>query len=893
MKFNILLKISIVFLVVVFAWIFTSFSLTWQNLPILLRVQQVKAEVKPLKIKGKIINFVYTDDNRNENLIIKTNKKTYIGLTRADVYFSVTNIGDKPERVNLQAYFPKSKGEVKKIEKWKEDVPYEVEVPDFGPTGYFCQGGWQSASVSTYQSEEKVSLEELVQKCLEGGKTEGECLIESQQILKSPQRQSTPLVSNQYYCPSTGQSYNCNDLSPDNKNCILNNVKIGSHKEIKYKDDWQYIELSNKALSISQGVFNNFFGRGIKRKAFPQNFQVKKSTRQEGNQILTGQTQYFKMEIEFPLDSSGEFYIEAIGDKEGYGLLDPWWNSNWDYRKKITITGASSAKTNYQIEMDVNYGSGTDSGKSVYLNSKCQTDFDDIRFISSDGSTEIDYWREEYTASDDATFWVKVPSIPASPSTVEIYIYYGNSGVVTTSNFSNTFPNNHILDGESETLDGTKNYDWFEIKNSGTINITTGQSLTINARVARIGSGSTINGNNDGYAGGTGTGCANGDNGSGSNYGVGAAHNCNDDSCTGCKSSLCTFADDGEDGSGGGGAGYGGAGGQGGQSWTTGDCDSRPGCGGVIYGNASDDTVYMGAGGGSGTGSCYSSNDGTGGNGGRGGSYLNLDAPDITIAGTVTMNGADGAPGNGCSSSYGCSGGGGGAGGTIRIIGKTVNLDNGTFAANGGAGGARQGGSYGGAGGGGGGGRIKIIYEGSLSETSAVYTVTGGDSGGDSYQDPQAVAGSDGTIHKSAASYSDPSITGWGSEETEPIISISISDGVVSYGTVPLGHYKDTIQLSDTQTATNDGNTTEDFNIEGANTANWTLANASGTDQYVHQFSINGGSSWTDLTTSYQTLVTGIAASGTKDFDLRIWLPSSTTYYTQQNPNVTIQAVQG
>ncbi|MFH1559759.1 MAG: hypothetical protein ABIC19_04600, partial [Patescibacteria group bacterium] len=67
-------------------------------------------------------------------------------------------------------------------------------------------------------------------------------------------------------------------------------------------------------------------------------------------------------------------------------------------------------------------------------------------------------------------------------------------------------------------------------------------------------------------------------------------------------------------------------------------------------------------------------------------------------------------------------------------------------------------------------------------------------------------------------------------------ISVSISDGVVSYGMMAENATKDTTAsgLNDSQTATNDGNVTEDFNIKGQNSGNWTLAGTNGSDAYRH-----------------------------------------------------------
>lgn len=81
--------------------------------------------------------------------------------------------------------------------------------------------------------------------------------------------------------------------------------------------------------------------------------------------------------------------------------------------------------TNYQTKITVPYVSGM------------KADFSDLRFTSSDGTTELSYWIESYTASTSAVVWVKVPSLVSGSNT--IYMYYGNSSATTTSSGDNTF----------------------------------------------------------------------------------------------------------------------------------------------------------------------------------------------------------------------------------------------------------------------------------------------------------------------------------------------------------------------------------------------------------------------------------------------------------------------
>lgn len=107
---------------------------------------------------------------------------------------------------------------------------------------------------------------------------------------------------------------------------------------------------------------------------------------------------------------------------------DPgWWDISWTCRKSITITELSgSALTDYQVKIDLSYEPAM------------QADFRDVRFIDSDNATLLPHWCESYVPSTSATFWVKVPSLPAS-SLVTISMYYGNPAASSTLDGWNTF----------------------------------------------------------------------------------------------------------------------------------------------------------------------------------------------------------------------------------------------------------------------------------------------------------------------------------------------------------------------------------------------------------------------------------------------------------------------
>lgn len=125
-------------------------------------------------------------------------------------------------------------------------------------------------------------------------------------------------------------------------------------------------------------------------------------------------------------------------------------------------------------------------------------------------------------------------------------------------------------------------------------------------------------------------------------------------------------------------------------------------------------------------------------------------------------------------------------------------------------------------------------------------------------------------------------------------ISVTVTDGTVAFGTLASNSSTGT-NPADTQTATNNGNITENLNIKGQNSGSWTLGATAGSDQYVLKFCTatcgTPPTNYTALTTSYQTLATSVATSGTQTFDLYITTPNPSTVYTQQSVDVTVQAV--
>jgi PKD repeat protein len=153
----------------------------------------------------------------------------------------------------------------------------------------------------------------------------------------------------------------------------------------------------------------------------------------------------------------------------------------WDYRKEITINNTGSNLTDYQLMFTVNRSAGSDSGFTTYLNGKCESDYDDIRFTTGE-NTLCDYWIES-SSSTVATIWVEVPSIVNSTAygSTTMYLYYGNAVASAVSDGDNTFPLFDDFPGSS--LNATK---WNVLGGvitvaSGSVSWTTGSGTGINS----------------------------------------------------------------------------------------------------------------------------------------------------------------------------------------------------------------------------------------------------------------------------------------------------------------------------------------------------------------------------------------------------------------------------
>jgi len=280
-----------------------------------------------------------------------------------------------------------------------KDVPYQIDVNDFDSVTHICDTDWTL----------------------------------------NPDLQG----EDRYECVRTGELFYCDSLGRNT--CTVNNEFVGTHQETRFEDRWIEIQKTGPRDTKTQ------------RQLLSKTIRSEFTPREKASDLITsGETKFYRIDLRIPQNSNNEFYIEAIGVLGAYGLLDPWYNSNWGHRKLITInsTEVNSNLTNFPYLINF-----TDTD----LRDDAQADGDDILFTNFDNTTKLSHEIEDYDSSDGTlTAWVKIPTVSSSSDT-QIYMYYNNSAASNQEDITGTWTNylwvHHLnddfLDSTSNNIDGT------------------------------------------------------------------------------------------------------------------------------------------------------------------------------------------------------------------------------------------------------------------------------------------------------------------------------------------------------------------------------------------------------------------------------------------------------
>jgi hypothetical protein len=163
------------------------------------------------------------------------------------------------------------------------------------------------------------------------------------------------------------------------------------------------------------------------------------------NVPFNGNTNYqTKFLYSFPVSSGGKFDIYAHSGSPSdvvngigttYVVLDPWWNSTWDYAMAIDInTTIATNLTNFPAKVNIN------TTNLILWNTTTCTN---VRFITADNLTVLNYDLDSANttfcgnSTNNATFWVS--GNYTGNALTRIYAYLGNTGAASGENVAATW----------------------------------------------------------------------------------------------------------------------------------------------------------------------------------------------------------------------------------------------------------------------------------------------------------------------------------------------------------------------------------------------------------------------------------------------------------------------
>lgn len=132
---------------------------------------------------------------------------------------------------------------------------------------------------------------------------------------------------------------------------------------------------------------------------------------------------------------------------------------------------------------------------------------------------------------------------------------------------------------------------------------------------------------------------------------------------------------------------------------------------------------------------------------------------------------------------------------------------------------------------------------------------------------------------------------------TAQLVAVSVSNGNVAYGVLDVNTNANTVDLSQTQVVTNDGNVDVNLEVKSSDAIggiDWNLAATNAAlDEFTHEFSSNGGGAWTAFSVvnaTYTSLAGPVTT--TQNLDLRIKTPTSVSDNVQKTITITVLATE-
>lgn len=210
-------------------------------------------------------------------------------------------------------------------------------------------------------------------------------------------------------------------------------IKTGTEMATSTRDIWVNLSLGSELRNI--GDFNS------KKRAL---HIIKKDT-----------TEYYKVVISVPRKQIGEFLFEVEGDLGGIGLLDPWFDSNWGFKMKITIASSSinETLTNFPVYLNL-----LDLGSDFRTNASSTGN--DLRLVSSTETGLLDHelvFIDTNSSTSTGELYFRAESLSSTTDNI-FYIYYKNdaaSSISTSSAWNTDYKGVYHFEGNGN--DATRN----------------------------------------------------------------------------------------------------------------------------------------------------------------------------------------------------------------------------------------------------------------------------------------------------------------------------------------------------------------------------------------------------------------------------------------------------
>ncbi|MHA1835249.1 MAG: OmpL47-type beta-barrel domain-containing protein [Candidatus Baldrarchaeia archaeon] len=305
----------------------------------------------------------YTDSTFGEDLIIYSDKMVYHGATSSIVTLKIVNPKGIDVLSDLAVLFEdkwakNSKVKVEWIKILQENVPYQVPVTT-------CE-----KLTCAYAYDEN--------KDINGS------------------------VSRFYYCKGTKKP-----CQYDEKTGKCYYKKCTTTHETRYKDEWVSVPLTELKNLHSKVSYREYKGKKFHAKIGTKAFKNLGKVFKKNNTI------YLQLKIAYPFNSQGEF---AIATENAF--LDPWWNSNWQYKRAIEITNP----VDYNKWNVIKLPSIDMSSWSV-----C-SDLNDVIVVDENIMVDLNRIVEcNGTKTDCNVYFELANNLPASTYSTQFYLYYGNN----------------------------------------------------------------------------------------------------------------------------------------------------------------------------------------------------------------------------------------------------------------------------------------------------------------------------------------------------------------------------------------------------------------------------------------------------------------------------------